>query len=171
VGAIALVAVPVLGLAGVADAADDEAGSGRGPKPTLTDEQRQCLADQGVTLPERPAEGSDPSTRVRPTEEQRSAFRAAAEACGLPERPHHRHGARPALTDEQKQCLADQGVTLPDRPAAGSDPSTRVRPTEEQRSAFRAAAEACGLPGPPERPADAPGGVQGSSTRSTALTA
>jgi hypothetical protein len=108
VGAIALVAVPVLGFAGAADAADGEAGGERGPRPALTDDQRQCLADQGVTVPERPAEGADPSTRVKPT------------------------GA--------------------------------------ERGAFRAAAEACGLPGPPERPG-APGGVQGSSTGSTALAA
>jgi hypothetical protein len=121
-------------------------------------------------VPERPAEGADPSPRVKPTGAERGAFRAAAEACGLPERPAHPHRARPALTDDQRQCLADQGVTVPERPAEGADPSTRVKPTGAERGAFRAAAEACGLPGPPERPG-APGGVQGSTTGSTALAA
>jgi hypothetical protein len=41
---------------------------------TLTDEQRRCLTDHGVTLP--------------PTStESRATVRAAAEACGLPARP------------------------------------------------------------------------------------
>ena len=62
---------------------------------------------------------------------------------------------RPVLTDEQKQCLADQGVTVPEKPADGTRPP---RPTDEQRAAFRAAAEACGLPTPPAR-----AGVQGTS--------
>jgi hypothetical protein len=148
-GVVTLVAVPTFGLTAVAGAASGEA-DGRGPRPHLTDEQRQCLADQGVTPPERPADG----TRVRPTEEQRAALKAAAEACGLPAfrsgtEPEPRGpGHRPQLTDEQQQCLADQGVTRPERPADG----TRVRPTEEQRAAFAAAAEACGLPAPPGRP-------------------
>jgi hypothetical protein len=142
-GALALVAVPAFGLTGVAEAASGEtgAGGGRGPRPQLTDEQKQCLTDQGVTPPERSADG----TRVLPTDEQRAALKAAAEACGLPARPGP--GLRPQLTDEQKQCLADQGVTPPERSADG----TRVRPTDEQRAAFAAAAEACGLPAPPQR--------------------
>ena len=52
------------------------------------------------------------------------------------------------LTDAQKQCLADHGVTLPQRPADGTRPTP---PTDEQRAAFRAAAEACGLT-PPAAP-------------------
>jgi hypothetical protein len=142
-GALALVAVPAFGLTGVAEAASGEigAGGGRGPRPQLTDEQQQCLADQGVTPPERPADG----VRVPPTDEQRAAMKAAAEACGLPARPGP--GSRPQLTDEQQQCLADQGVTPPERSTDG----TRVRPTDEQRAAFAAAAEVCGLPAPPHR--------------------
>ena len=38
--------------------------------PQLTDEQKQCLADHGLTLGQKPADGS------------RDAFKAAAEACG-----------------------------------------------------------------------------------------
>jgi hypothetical protein len=58
-------------------------------------------------------------------------------------RPH------PQLTDEQKQCLADHGITPLQKPADGTRPTP---PTDEQRAAHRAAAEACGLPTPPARP-------------------
>ena len=113
--------------------------------PELTDAQRQCLTDAGITKPE-----------GRPTEEQRAAFRAAAESCGitLPAPPagvsgatgapgaapqgmpgdHGRRGPGERLTDAQRQCLADAGITRPTGP-----------PTEEQRAAMRSAAESCGI--------------------------
>ena len=112
-------------------------------KPRLTDEQRACIEGQGVDLPDPPAEGEEPAEHVRPTEEQRAAFKAAAEACGI-ELPRHRG---PKLTDEQKACLEQQGVQKPAKDESGE----RVRPTEEQRAAFEAAAEACGID-LPERP-------------------
>ncbi len=118
---------------------DQPADGQRGPrhKPQLTDEQKACLEEAGV---EKPAEGQ------RPTEEQREQFRAAAEGCGI-ERPEPGargpRGHRPELTDEQKACLEDAGVT---KPAEGQ------RPTEEQREQFRAAAEGCGIE-LPEKPA------------------
>jgi hypothetical protein len=65
-------------------------------------------------------------------------------------RPH-----RAPLTDDQKQCLANQGVTLPTKPADGTRPAP---PTDAERQAFRAAAEACGIT-PPGRPAGTNGGV------------
>jgi len=122
---------------------DDRRGPGHGHGPRLTDEQRQCLAEAGVTKPE-----------GEPTEAQRDAMRAAAESCGitLPDRDgpgprgpwgrrdHDRDGERgerghgPRLTDEQRQCLEDAGVTRPEG-----------RPTEAQRDAMRAAAESCGI--------------------------
>src|SRR6185436_15949937 len=76
----------------------------------LTDEQRACLQEQGVTKPERDENGE----RVPLTDEQRQALRAAAEACNidLPLR-HHR------LTDEQRACLQEQGVTKPERDENG----------------------------------------------------
>ena len=66
-------------------------------------------------------------TPAPPTDEQRAAFRQAAEACGLPTPAAGVHrpgfggpgtlaGRSSSLTDAQKQCLADQGVTLPQRP-------------------------------------------------------
>ena len=165
VGTVAVAAIAVLGLAGLAGAQTSDSGTdpapsadqtgpldgvaGRPHRPALTDEQRQCLAAQGVTVPAPTADG----TRVRPTDDQRAAFRAAAEACGLPvPQGHPGMGPRPALTDEQRECLAAQGVTVPAPTADG----TRVRPTDDQRAAFRAAAEACGLPLPTRGPG-APG--------------
>ena len=109
---------------------DTESAGGRAGRTRLTEEQRQCLVDQGV---ERPPLGQ------RPSDEQIQAAKDAAEACGI-ELPIGRRG--PArrflrnLTDEQRQCLQGQGL---ERPARGE------RPTEEQRQAFREAAEACDI--------------------------
>jgi hypothetical protein len=149
-GLVALAAVPVIGFGEFAGAdsgassADDGAAAGavRG-RPVLTDEQQQCLADHGITPPTRPADGS---LRQPPTAADRGGFRAAAEACGLP-LPERRGGpggpgGRPVLTDEQRQCLADHGITLPERPEVGSE---RQRPSDAERDTFRAAAEACGI--------------------------
>ncbi|MEX1009500.1 MAG: hypothetical protein WD271_16915, partial [Acidimicrobiia bacterium] len=71
-----------------------------------------------------------------------AAMRAAAEACDI---PLPAHGPRFQLSDTQKQCLTDQGVTLPERSANGERPAP---PTDEQRAAMRAAAEACDIPLP-----------------------
>jgi len=97
VGFLALAAVPTLGLSAFAAAADTStAGTGtegqpgvRPPHPELTDAQKQCLADHGVTPPVKPADGTRPTP---PTDAQREAFRAAATACGLPTPP-----ARPSI--------------------------------------------------------------------------
>jgi hypothetical protein len=56
-----------------------------------------------------------------------------------------RHGHR-RLTDEQRDCLAEQGVTKPAERPDGP-------PTQEQIDALKAAAEACGI----ELPAGGPG--------------
>jgi hypothetical protein len=56
---------------------------------------------------------------------------------------HHGH---PRLTDEQRECLADHGVTKPAERPDGP-------PTQEQIDALKAAAEACGI----ELPAGGPG--------------
>ena len=94
----------------------------------------------------KPAEGQ------RPTDEQREAFKTAAESCGIelpaggpggPGGP----GGRPQLTDEQRECLDGQGI---EKPAKGE------RPTDEQRAAFEAAAEQCSIDLP-----DASGGRRG----------
>ncbi len=158
VGFVALAALPVLALNSLATAdtggssttgTSDPSGTTRPARPQLTDTQGQCLADQGVTLPTRPADGSRPEV----SQEQRDALRAAAEKCGLPAMGPRGH--RPQLTDAQRQCLADQGVTLPTRPADGSRPEV----SQEQREALRAAAEKCGLPAGPHGRRG--GGLQG----------
>ncbi len=164
VGFVALAVLPVLALNSLATAdtgAAASSGAGTATEGATTrsthvlgDAWRQCLAEQGVTLPTRPADGSRPTL----TPEQRAALRQAAEACGLPVRPGPR--LRPALSDAQRGCLAEQGVTLPARPADGSRPTL----TPEQRAALRQAAEACGLPvrpGPVAPGAGAGAGVQG----------
>ena len=139
----------VAGFAPAASAQTDDAtppaAEGRRHRPELTDEQQSCLEGQGIVKPEPNADG----TRVERTDEQKEAFKAAAEECGI-ELP----ARGPQLTDEQKTCLEDQGI---EKPARGED-GRRVRPTDEQKAAFEAAAAECGieLPERPERPADAP---------------
>lgn len=137
-GALAALVISVLAVgAGLlaAPAGAQESGQTQARHPRITDEQRQCMADAGF---ERPLAG-----QLR-TREQRQAFRDAAEGCGIDLPPGFfrnaaRHRARHwyrNLTDEQRQCLADQGV---ERPARGE------RPTPDQIQAFRDAAAACGI--------------------------
>jgi hypothetical protein len=85
---VALAALPALGVGAfaAADAAttatNGEEGA-RPARPALTDAQKQCLADQGVTLPRRPADGATGERPAPPTAEQREAFQKAAAACGI----------------------------------------------------------------------------------------
>jgi cell division protein FtsN len=117
------------------------------------DAYKACLEDQGVTLPERSADGSKPEL----TEEQRTAMRAARDACES-QRP-----SRPELTEEQQAELRSQmeeyracmdtqlsaaGITRPEKPAEGTQPAEGQRPerpqlTDEQKAAFEAARTAC----------------------------
>lgn len=81
------------------------------------DAWRQCMADNGVELPEPPAEG-DPGPRPerpRLDEAQRDAFEKAVEACGRPPfGPHGHHGGhgrggpRPGCDDEQHGSTAPE---------------------------------------------------------------
>lgn len=139
---LAVSAIAVLGGLFAAPAGAQEAAP-EGGRPRLTEEQRQCMADHGY---ERPLAG-----QLR-TQEQRQAFRDAAEECGI-DLPAgaFRHAARRHarqwwrdLTDEQRQCLRDQGVERP-----------HGRPTQDQVQAFRDAADACGV--------DLPGGAPATS--------
>ena len=128
-------------------------------RPALTDAQKQCLADQGVTLPQRP-------TAWRFRRAAGATDRRAA--CGVPRRrrrrvacrlrppaasPGVRGAGRPRpLTDAQKQCLADHGVTLPQRPTGGDAGERPAPPTAEQRAALQQAAAACGITLPEHGP-------------------
>ncbi len=139
-GLLALAALPAVGLGAFAAA---ETGSGEASPQAapashqeLSDTLEQCLAGKGVTLPARPANGERPTPL---TSDQRAAFHAAAEACGI---TFPARGPRFQLSDTLKQCLAGKGVTLPARPANGERPTPL---TSDQRAAFHAAAEACGI--------------------------
>jgi hypothetical protein len=147
--AAALVAAGAVAIAPGATAADNQSSSndrpaaeqsetGRRPHhPRLTDEQRSCIEDQGVDLPERPPRdnanrdnsdeqnndsseqsGNDESEgnqerargeRHEPTAEQRAAFEAATEACGidLPQRPAGDQASRGDRQDNQQQDRQD----------------------------------------------------------------
>lgn len=133
VSALAVLAGLFAAPAGAQEAAPE------GGHPQLTAEQRQCMADHGYQLPL--------ASQLR-TKEQRQAFRAAAEECGI-DLPAgaFRHAARRHarhwwlnLTAEQRQCMQDQGIQRP-----------HGRPTADQVQAFRDAAAACGI--------DLPGGA------------
>src|SRR3954471_8334562 len=96
----------VLGATVVAMAAPAGAADATGPtgarrhRVHLTTEQKQCLAQHGVTRPIRPL-----------TAEKIQTIKDAAKACDI-KRPRLGH----LLTAEQKQCLAQHGVTRPIRP-------------------------------------------------------
>lgn len=125
---VALATLPVLALNSFATA-DTGAAADHGSRwrPDLTDAQRECLTEHGVTLPSRDAEPRDF------TRDQRKALHEAAAACGL-------KGRRPRvalrqLTDDERACLAEHDAMLPGRPRG-----------PQARAAFRDAAAACGLP-------------------------
>ncbi len=126
---VALAVVPVLALNSLATA-----DTGTDPRPGLTDAQRSCLAEQGVTLPTPGGQSEVPAL----TQEQRKELRKSVKACGL----RGPHVALRRLTDEQRQCLADQGVTPPGTSGNG----TRPQVSAEERDSLRQAALACGLP-------------------------
>ena len=101
VGFLALAAVPALGLSAFA-AADTGTGTATGDAtgrpgtpsahPALTDAQKQCLADHGVTLPQRPDHGRDRS--APDTADGRAARRRAR-------RPPRRAGCRLRRRDDR----------------------------------------------------------------------
>jgi hypothetical protein len=88
----------VVTMAAPAGAADAPGGSGAGARRHrvhLTTEQKQCLADQGITRPIRPL-----------TPEKVQKLKDAAAACDI-KLPHRRH----LLTAEQKRALETQTVS------------------------------------------------------------
>lgn len=125
--------VAALGAASIAVAAPAGAATSGGdtarPAVHLTVEQRQCLAAHGVTRPIRPL-----------TREKIATIKAAAQACDVKiPAAVKRHLARRFvqrlhLTAEQRQCLADHGVTRPVLPL-----------TPEKVATIKAAALACGI--------------------------
>ena len=133
---VALAVVPVLALNSLATADTGDTGAAsaadgqRHPRPRSP--TRSASAWPSRVSPSRPAE----PTATRPRSPRSSAPHLPRRRPRLrsPQRPPAGPRSAPALTDEQRQCLADQGVTLPTRPADG----TRPYLTEEQRAALRA---------------------------------
>lgn len=132
VSVLALVAGLFVAPAGAQTEAEEAARLGATP------EQIQCMVDAGYS---RPLAG-DLRTR-----EQRQAFRAAAEDCGIDvprgffRRAAHLGALRwwRGLTVEERQCMKAEGVQRPDG-----------WPSDADIAAFRDAAATCGvdLPGP-----------------------
>ena len=100
----------------------------------LTDAQKACLSQHGVTAP------TPGQPLSEPTDAQRQAFRAAAQACGL---PAPQGLVMMHLTDAQKACLSQHGVSVPTPGQKLNGP-----PSDAERAKFEAAAQACGLPKP-----------------------
>ena len=157
-GVAGLAALPVLGFTSLASAADSgtdgATATSRPARPALTDAQQACLATAGFAPPAKPTDGSRPAP---PTAAQREALQQAAAACGVtlpagrgpggpgaPGGPGGLGGPRrgPALTDAQKACLANAGLTPPAKPTDGSRPAP---PTAAQREALQQVAAACGV--------------------------
>lgn len=134
----ALVVVALLATIALLVATGSAQAAGRGGKARLTQEQRQCLAEQGIEKP-----------NGRPTASERQARRKALAACGI-EKPgnhsgrwggqgnHRRGGFFAGLTPQQRQCLAGRGIGKPT--GWGSKSEHRAL-----REAVREAAGACGI--------------------------
>ncbi len=171
--AVAIAVAFVPGLGAQEDGGEDSSDNGTSedaPRPRgLSDDDRACLEEHGVDLPlvERDENGH-PTERPDLSDQEKQALRDAAEACGI-ERPFfHRGAGRPlgSLTDEERACLEEHGVDLPDLQT--DENGNPVRPSERQqlsaeerqqrRQAFRDAADACGLD-LPER-CDGPAGSE-----------
>lgn len=107
-------------------------GPRSGPLAGITAEQKACLSAQGITRPE-----------GKPTAEQRQAIAEAATNCGITI-PQRKAGGGPIarLTQEQRDCLASNGVTKPDHKLSAEERAA----FKEQ---FKTAAQTCGI----ERPA------------------
>ena len=93
----------------------------------------------------------------------------AAKTMGAPGAPPMRGGPLDELTDDQVQCLKDEGVSLPEKPDAGEAPQPPDESDRPDPEAMKSAAEACdidlpeppvggpmGAPGPPPQGGGAP---------------
>ncbi len=194
VAAAAVAMVLPAGLATAALADDASAGGGtsaapqadnppgppsgmRGPGgPQLTDEQRTCMEGKGFARPQfQPGERPERPSREE-MEKKRAERMAAAKECGLPERPPgmHRgpggpggpgggHMRRSPLTEEQRSCMEGKGFGRPSGERGAAERPSREE-MDKRRDDFKAAAEACGLPGrgaPREAHPQPPAGQRG----------
>ncbi|HNJ97314.1 MAG TPA: hypothetical protein PLV13_04280, partial [Ilumatobacteraceae bacterium] len=132
-GLVTVGAATFASTASAASGAGDE-GDSRPPRivqivSNLTDDQKTCLQESGVSRP-----GADATPEER--QAAREAFRTAAETCGitLPDP----QGPLANLTDEQKACLDEANLTRPDQDATFEE-------RQAAREALKAAAEGCGI--------------------------
>ena len=140
VATAALVAASVVGPAGAVDGSDD---SGEAEHPSMED-LRECMEEQGVTLPEHPEWGED---REPLSDEEREALRDAAEECGMPAPGTAPFGMGPGGhggrdIEGLRECAAEAGIDLPE---PGDVLDERPELTDEQRDAMRACHEELGL--------------------------
>lgn len=156
---------------------------------------RSCMAKHGVTLPTRPA-GAAPAGTGSATPDsgsgsgsgQRGSFRgqlpagvtqsqmdAARQACASLRPKRSGQGAfNSQAFQAYRSCMADHGVTLPERPANGSSgssttPSSSTAPPvtiDRSSPAYQAAAAVC-RPLLPQGGSGATGGTGGSGSSTT----
>jgi hypothetical protein len=101
-----------------ADTGTSDAGRGNLNDPAV----QQCLADKGITLPPRGAEQPSSPEGSRPT--IGDATRQALQDCGV----NFGRGRGGGFNDPAvQQCLADKGITLPQRGAEDTRPDDATR--------------------------------------------
>lgn len=130
---IAAGTIGIVGLTGVVAASAASAagtnGSAAAAKTRLTAEQKECMSAQGITRPE-----------GRPTADQRTAILEAAENCGITVPAGKGKIARRVaqLTQEQRDCLVNNGVTRPQTPLTAEGRA-------EFKEQLKTAAQTCGI--------------------------
>ncbi|MEO7163063.1 MAG: hypothetical protein ABI041_09090 [Bdellovibrionia bacterium] len=124
--------IVLIGALSLAPAADNK----RGGPPPLTDAQKKCFTDNGVSPPEMdtPPEGPLPSQEVR------DKILKCLDANGF--KPPTRD--LPPLTDAQKKCFSDNGITPPEP----NTPPPSTLPSQEVRDKIRACLDANGFKPP-----------------------
>ncbi len=177
VSAMVLAAIPVMGfnLLGVASA--DDGGSSTPGTATkslvingqaLTSDQIECMTDHGFAPPEpvaQPGVGQFHTETKAGDTDKFAAFKAAADACGVPAPKAGAPGEGGSfgvingtpLTDEQMQCLTDHGAPPPSLKKGAAPGPISEEQGQEEADAFRAAAKACGLPAVPNVVIGSPG--------------
>ena len=156
----AMVGMSVVGFGSAASAQTTTtaapSATGKAGRTPLTAEQQACMSAKGFAPKTKPAAGTVRTEKTQAEhqtehEAKRTAFEAAAKACGINLPPGGRGGAMAryrggpgggsgsSLTAEQLSCMSAKGFT---KPADGTKPTA---PTAERRAAFEAAAKACGI--------------------------